>query len=298
MSGRGAVVVVAVLLAAGLAVAQPQRPRDPEAEPFPVEVDHAEPAAHELPAEPRPAASALAEAPARAAGAPGPIVTIETPIPTQWARSRGRDCHRYLRRRVCEGPRRVPEPHGEAAELARTLGIHGPSAGQRMLTGGPPPEWIAAARAGAATHPPDLLWPLAEGRLWRGFGRVRGLRTGRRHNHDGVDIGAPPGMPIRAVNDGLVVYSDNRISGYGNLITLVHPDGSVTMYAHNRANYVFAGQRVRRGQIIGEVGETGLARGPHLHFEYRVGGTPRDPIPLFVGQPAPAATAAPVAANP
>ena len=44
-----------------------------------------------------------------------------------------------------------------------------------MLTGGPPPEWIAAARSGAAPHPGDLLWPLAEGRLWRGFGRVRGL---------------------------------------------------------------------------------------------------------------------------
>jgi murein DD-endopeptidase MepM/ murein hydrolase activator NlpD len=104
--------------------------------------------------------------------------------------------------------------------------------------------------------------------------------------HNGVDIGAREGAPVRAVNDGLVAYSFNGMSGYGNSVLLLHADGSVTLYAHCRATYVFAGQRVRRGQVIAEVGETGLARGAHLHFEWRRDGQPLNPIPHFVGRDA------------
>ena len=89
----------------------------------------------------------------------------------------------------------------------------------------------------------------------------------------------------RAANDGLVVYSDNGMRGYGNVVVLIHRDASTTLYAHCRATYVAAGELVRRGQIIAAVGATGLAHGPHLHFEWRVAGQTRDPLRRFVGRP-------------
>ena len=220
--------------------------------------------------------------------------TLPTTPPTRWLSSRGRQCRRHRGRVVCDGPRRVPEPHGPAAERARRLGLDDVQrAGRAALNGEPRAEWREAVegRTGAG-----LLWPVPGGRLWRGFGmhrdliRRRGqrLRRGRRrHLHRGVDIGAPAGTLIRAVNDGLVVYSYNGMRGYGNSVVLLHPDGSVSLYAHCQATYVFPGQRVERGRVIGEVGHTGLAHGDHLHFEWRRNGRPRDPAPHFVDAPAP-----------
>jgi len=77
-----------------------------------------------------------------AAGAPEPP---HAPSPPEFAPSRGRDCHRYRRRRVCEGPRRVPVPHGPAAERAERLGLGSRSVASRLLTGSPDPRWRAAA---------------------------------------------------------------------------------------------------------------------------------------------------------
>ena len=103
--------------------------------------------------------------------------------------------------------------------------------------------------------------------------------------HDGIDIGARVGELVRSVNDGIVAYSDNGVHGYGNMIMVVHADASVSFYCHHRANYVFAGQRVKRGQVLGEVGVTGISRGPHLHFEWHVNGRAKDPMPRMVGRP-------------
>ena len=122
----------------------------------------------------------------------------------------------------------------------------------------------------------DLLWPVPEGRFGRGVGRTRERRI-RRIPHQGVDIVAPQGSPILAVNDGVVAYS--------NLVVLVHADGTSSHYAHCHATFVVAGQRVQRGEVIAEVGATGLARGPHLHFEWRSGARYRDPAPRFTGRP-------------
>ena len=149
------------------------------------------------------------------------------------------------------------------------------------------------AAAGPSTST-DLLWPLDGGHFWRGWGSVRSIsrtkrgairRTGRRRHHEGVDLGAAIGTPILAANDGLVVYSWNGMSGYGNVVAIVHGDGSLTMYAHCSATFVIAGQLVRRGQVIAAVGETGLAHGAHVHFELRIDGESHDPEPLFVGRP-------------
>jgi hypothetical protein len=87
------------------------------------------------------------------------------------------------------------------------------------------------------------------------------------------------------VDDGIVAYANNGVSGYGNLVLIVHADGGTSLYAHLRASYLFAGQRVARGQTVGEVGTTGLSRAPHLHFEYRQDGHLTDPVPHFVDLP-------------
>lgn len=220
----------------------------------------------------------------------GPELTIETPLPTRWRASRGRECHRYRGRMMCDGPLRVPEPQGPAAERARALGLDDVSrVGRVALSQVPDPAWVAAAEG---ENGPGLLWPVPDGREWRGFGSHREIvrRAGgrrRQHMHRGVDIGAPAGSSIRAVNPGLVIYSDNGMSGYGNSVVILHPDQTVSLYAHCQATYVFAGQRVERGRVLGEVGHTGLAHGDHLHFEWRRNGRPLNPARHFVGGPEP-----------
>lgn len=101
-------------------------------------------------------------------------------------------------------------------------------------------------------------------------------KRGRR-NHDGIDIPAPKGTPIVSVDNGVVVYSNNGIRGYGNMIVIAHSDEIFTVYAHNRTNKVDKGDRVKKGQQIAEVGNTGRSTGPHLHFEIRVKNKARNP---------------------
>lgn len=224
--------------------------------------------------------------------APAAEPSLEAPDPAtiQWRSGEGAECRRFNGRSMCDGPRRVPEPFGPAAELAQRLRLDERRVGRIALQGRPPAEWTQAVE-GAAQE--DLLWPVTAGRLWRGFGNhrelhVRGgqLRRGRaRILHPGVDIGAPEGSPIRSVEGGLVLYSFNGMRGYGNSLIVLHPDATVALYAHCRALYVFAGQQIRRGQVVGEVGDTGLAHGAHLHFEWRRNGEPLDPLPLFAERP-------------
>lgn len=117
-----------------------------------------------------------------------------------------------------------------------------------------------------------FLWPVPN------FYRVSshfGPR-GRRH-HDGIDIPAPSGTPIIASDTGVVIYSDNGIRGYGNMIVIAHGDDIFTVYAHNRKNKVDKGDRVEKGQVIALVGNTGRSTGPHVHYEIRVKNRVRNP---------------------
>ena len=117
-----------------------------------------------------------------------------------------------------------------------------------------------------------FIWPVPQ------FYKVSshfGKRGGR--NHDGIDIPAPKGTPIVSVDDGVVVYSDNGIRGYGNMIVIAHRDEIFTVYAHNRKNKVDKGDSVKKGEKIAEIGNTGRSTGPHLHFEIRVQNKVRNP---------------------
>ncbi|WP_204140431.1 peptidoglycan DD-metalloendopeptidase family protein [Halomicronema sp. CCY15110] len=107
------------------------------------------------------------------------------------------------------------------------------------------------------------MWP-AQGVLTSGYG----WRWGRMHR--GVDIAGPVGTPIYAAATGVVVSSGWNSGGYGNLVDIRHPDGSMTRYAHNSRLMVQAGQQVRQGQQIAAMGSTGFSTGPHLHFEIHV----------------------------
>ena len=102
-----------------------------------------------------------------------------------------------------------------------------------------------------------------------------------RKKHQGIDISTPFGTPIKASNAGKVIYSNNGIKGYGNLIILRHSEEYVTVYAHNQVNLVEEGTWAEKGQIIGKVGQTGRATGPHLHFEIRKNNKALDPF-LFL----------------
>lgn len=197
----------------------------------------------------------------------------------RWAPSSGGDCHRWHRRRVCEGPRKVPLAGGDAADRAARLGLGTRRLASQLLTGPADPRWVE--EAAAADDGPSLAWPVPAGRLWRGFTPGRG----RRRGHPGLDVGAGVGAVVRAARGGLVAYADNGVSGYGNLLIVVHGDGATTWYAHNERLLVAAGALVGRGDPVARVGDTGLAHGPHLHFEWRLDGDPGDPLPLLVAVP-------------
>jgi murein DD-endopeptidase MepM/ murein hydrolase activator NlpD len=120
-----------------------------------------------------------------------------------------------------------------------------------------------------------LLWPVEQGKVFSNFGGRHG------HFHEGVDIAADPGTPVYAAADGKVVYCDNSIRGYGNMIVIKHAGNLSTVYAHNRVNLVKEGDFVKKGDKIAEVGSTGKTTGPHLHFEVREGKEAVDPLKYF-----------------
>lgn len=101
----------------------------------------------------------------------------------------------------------------------------------------------------------------------------------RLREHRGIDYAAPHGTPVRVVGDGVVSFASWQ-GGYGNVIYVDHGNNRVTLYAHLSRIGVQPGQRVERGQLIGAVGATGWATGPHLHFEFRVNGVHVDPRSL------------------
>jgi murein DD-endopeptidase MepM/ murein hydrolase activator NlpD len=136
-----------------------------------------------------------------------------------------------------------------------------------------------------------LRAPLQYRRISSAFSRSRFhpvLQTNRPHN--GIDYAAPSGTPVYAVGDGVVRRAGNG-GGYGNVVDISHTRGYSTRYAHLRgfATGIRAGVRVKQGDVIGYVGMTGLATGPHLHYEFHSNGRPVDPNTVrdITGDPVP-----------
>jgi len=105
-----------------------------------------------------------------------------------------------------------------------------------------------------------------EGTITSQYGIREHPRTGDKEFHTGLDITTNPGNPVRATADGIVSFSGWN-GGSGNLVVLEHGFGFSTCYAHNKMNTVKVGQKIRRGDVIGYVGSTGNATGPHVHYE-------------------------------
>jgi murein DD-endopeptidase MepM/ murein hydrolase activator NlpD len=118
-------------------------------------------------------------------------------------------------------------------------------------------------------------WPV-KGWLTSLFGMRKSPFSGRRVFHEGIDIACRTGTPVTASADGIVSRAGLK-SGYGKLVIIDHGYGYQTYYGHNSKIFVKAGQRVKRGDKIAAVGNTGRSTGPHLHYEVRLNGTPVNP---------------------
>ncbi len=129
-------------------------------------------------------------------------------------------------------------------------------------------DWTELAAAPA-------LWPV-QGPVASSFGEREDPFNGEGAFHSGIDIDAPYGTPVRAAADGAVL-SANMVNGYGREIVLSHGHDLDTLYGHLSAIAVVPGQHVTCGQVIGYVGESGRATGPHLHYEVRVHNVPVNP---------------------
>jgi murein DD-endopeptidase MepM/ murein hydrolase activator NlpD len=177
---------------------------------------------------------------------------------------------------------------GEVLRYGRLLGAEFVNAGRRhQLVWFQPPGGTKGGYynfQGESLQRAFLASPLAFSRVSSGYGMRFHPVYGDRRAHLGVDYAAPTGTPVRSVADAVVEFAGWQ-RGYGNVVILQHKQDRKTLYAHLSRIEVRKGQRVEQGQTIGAVGATGTATGPHLHFEYIVGGAHRDPLTIARDNP-------------
>ncbi|QNN45587.1 peptidoglycan DD-metalloendopeptidase family protein [Thermomonas brevis] len=140
---------------------------------------------------------------------------------------------------------------------------------------------------GRSLRRPFIRMPIPYARISSGFGMRKHPVLGRMRGHMGIDYAAGTGTPIMAAGDARVEFV-GRKGGYGNAVILNHGGGKTTLYGHmSRFANIRAGQRVAQGTVIGYVGSTGLATGPHLHYEFRVNGVHMNPLKMTLPPPTP-----------
>lgn len=154
-------------------------------------------------------------------------------------------------------PTSIPEPLSSEIDTSPTCSIGSSGCGSIRST---------TAHVEASSDKLAFQWP-ARGRIIQKF----------EHGSDGINIALPVGTPVKAVEDGIVAYSDSKIAGYGNMILIHHANGYVSAYAHNITLDVKKGDRVTRGQTIAKSGQSGNVGSPQLHFELRKSSAPVDP---------------------
>lgn len=150
--------------------------------------------------------------------------------------------------------------------------------GTPEIGGAHPPGLLGGDLGPEVMGMPRLVMPVP-GHIVSGYGPRVG-HTGAVHQHQGLDLSARQGTPVTAAASGVVVHAGPG-GNYGNLVTVRHPDGFETRYAHLSAVGVAVGDTVAAGQQLGNVGSTGLSDGPHLHFEVRRRGEAFDPSSLL-----------------
>ena len=174
---------------------------------------------------------------------------------------------------IAEKYKATPEAIAQCAYNGLEAPLYRISAGMRLIVPGGEKPYIAKTVTIYEGPVPEgaqgsgqFLWPVA------------GLITqGYWYGHRAIDIAAPSGSALQAADAGFVSFAGWTDIGYGNLIVIDHANGFSTYYAHCSAIYVYAGQAVERGQVIGAVGSTGWSTGPHLHLEVRLNGAQQNP---------------------
>ena len=137
---------------------------------------------------------------------------------------------------------------------------------------------------GQSLHRAYLMAPMAVSRITSGFGMRTHPIYGYSREHTGVDFGAPIGTPVRTIGDGVVEFAGVK-GGYGNAIVIRHRNQrDSTLYGHLSRIFVKTGDTVAQGETIGAVGATGVATGPHLHFEFRINNEPHNPTEVLAEQ--------------
>jgi murein DD-endopeptidase MepM/ murein hydrolase activator NlpD len=208
----------------------------------------------------------LAAAPASVAALP-PAQRPEVPPPTT---------------RPALPPTAAPNSPSAAAEpMVPPAALHEaeptPEALPPPISAAPPPQAVPdTPDAGRPAAPPAagsgmFLWPV-RGHILASYGS----KPDGTHN-DGINIAAPRGTTVQAIDAGVVAYTGNELRGYGNLVLVKHANGWISAYAHCDAILVKRGEKVGRGQVIARVGSTGNVNEPQLHFELRRGQHAVDP---------------------
>lgn len=174
----------------------------------------------------------------------------------------------------------IPGPGASQVDKSTTTASVKPSEAPKAYT--PPVNAVAdsvgaktttdmAAIAPATTGIDKFRWP-ARGQVITGFAKSE---NGKRN--DGIDISMPTGTPVKAAENGVVIYSGDGLKEYGKTVLIRHDDGLVTVYAHADKLTVNRGDKVARGQVIANSGMSGAAKTPRLHFEVRKNASPVDP---------------------
>ncbi len=177
-----------------------------------------------------------------------------------------------LTRPVSDQDAPEPEPQGRNGVAPEPVTLEKGKAGVPLKR--PPQRAVKVGRAEGT-----LQWPL-RGVLYAKFGKKG------NDPHDGIDLSAPAGTPVRVAAPGVVLYAGEQ-KGYGLIVIVEHDANLITLYAHNRDLRAKTGQKVREGQVVATVGDSGRTSGPHLHFEVRRDGTPIDPLDVLGPVPPP-----------
>lgn len=178
-----------------------------------------------------------------------------------------------------ESRTKVNGVYGERAIVAEVIKENGREIGRKILS----EDIVAEPQSkvvykGTKDPPPkmgtgSLIYPSSRGTITSEFGAYR-----RGRSHTGIDIGLNNGSSVKAADGGVVTEAGyDAVYGKGYYIVINHGSNITTLYAHNSKNYVSRGEKVYQGQVIAASGNTGVSTGPHLHFEVRVNGVPKNP---------------------
>jgi murein DD-endopeptidase MepM/ murein hydrolase activator NlpD len=177
----------------------------------------------------------------------------------------------------------IPEPKPKAPPASEVAVVRQPPAHPEAASASPPvpaPAVDASAPIGslkAAEAGSTFYWPV-HGQLIAGYGaKINGLQN------NGINVAVPEDTPVKAADDGVVIYAGNGLKTYGNLLLVRHANGYVTVYAHGKELLVKVGDEIKRGQVIARSGKTGDVDRPQVHFEIRKASTPVNPMPYLNG---------------